>query len=370
MATGREAWLGRRVLVTGHTGFKGAWLSSWLRLLGAEVHGLSLAPATSPSMFQAIGGNLDVGIGDIRDSDVLVDALRRARPEVVFHLAAQPLVRIGYAEPVETFDVNVMGTVRLLDAVRRTAPTTVRAIVVVTTDKVYAEHDGGPPYAEHARLGGPDPYSASKGCAELAVAAYRESFLAGAGVRIAAVRAGNVIGGGDWSQDRLLPDLVRAWTQGTGVVLRYPAATRPWQHVLDPLHGYLLTAEALLRERPLEVPAVNFGPPPEACITVAELAAEFAERLPGPVRVDIADSGHPREAALLTLSSALARERLGWSPLVPLDTALDWTAEWYVAHRNAADMTAVTASQLARFSAAAGRELPGVQPVGVAGGPS
>jgi CDP-glucose 4,6-dehydratase len=346
-------WRGRRVLLTGATGFKGAWLALWLERLGADVTGLSLAPASSPHLFGMLGGfpaQRHVML-DIRDRTALLAAVRAAQPEVIIHMAAQALVRASYRDPAATYATNVMGTAHVMEAVRDTP--SVRAAVIVTTDKVYENHGEGRPFREADRLGGHDPYSNSKACAELVVQAFRDSYLQDkAAVRVATARAGNVIGGGDWSEDRLVPDFVRAITAGSQVELRYPTAIRPWQHVLEPLMGYLMLAERLAGSD--KVPeALNFGPDAEGFVTVAEIVGHLSAALgrspsegpgwrPQP-------GAHPPEAPVLTLATYLAKESLGWRPRLPVKDTLDWTASWYKAWLDGADMRSVTLAQIARY---------------------
>lgn len=345
-------WCGRRVLVTGHTGFKGGWLSLWLRRLGAEVTGFALEPPDGPSLFAAaeVADDLRSVIGDLRDAPAIAAAVAEARPEVIFHLAAQPLVRAGYSDPAGTYATNVMGTVHLLEAIRSTHG--VRAVVVATTDKCYENREWIWPYRENDRLGGRDPYSSSKACAELVVVAYRESFLAAGGVRIATVRAGNVIGGGDWAEDRLIPDLMRASRAGDVVAIRAPRAIRPWQHVLDPLAGYLgLAARLAADDGDRFAAAWNFGPPAEDARTVGWVVEQLAKRWDG-ISWRYDDAGdHPHEAQLLKLDSTQAIARLGWRPRVPLGTALDWVADWYRADAGGADIRSLTLTQIARYEA-------------------
>ena len=343
------AWDGRRVLLTGHTGFKGAWLTAWLRALGAEVTGLSLPPDTDPSLWELIGSRMriqEIG-GDVRDAECVARAFDAARPEVVLHLAAQSLVRRGYRQPADTFGVNVMGTVNVLDAALRSP--TVKAVLVVTSDKVYANKGDGGPFDETAPLSGKDPYSASKACTEIVVEAYRESYFAAAGIALATARAGNVIGGGDWAPDRVVPDTVRMLWAGQPVALRYPDATRPWQHVLDPLHGYLLLADRIARN-PAGVPAaLNFGPSLSSCIPVRDVVERLTKCWGGEPGWYHDSTATVREQGALALSSDLAAEVLGWRPVLELDEALTWTAEWYDAHRRGADMVTVTSDQIDRF---------------------
>jgi CDP-glucose 4,6-dehydratase len=347
-------WRGRRVLVTGHTGFKGSWLCAWLQLLGARVHGYALPPE-SPSHCHAAGveGGMTSVHGDLRDAAALTAAVAAARPEVVFHLAAQPLVRRGYREPAETWEVNVMGTVRLLETLRRSPG--VRAVVVVTSDKCYRNREWDRGYRESDALGGDDPYSASKAAAELAAGCWRASFFAAGGAAIATARAGNVIGGGDWAEDRIVPDLARAFAAGVPAVIRSPASLRPWQHVLDPLHGYLRLAMRLCDEPAAAARAWNFGPAADDAVPVLELACGFARAFERPalLRVEVPLAA-PHETRTLRLDAGQARARLGWAPLLPLAEAVRWTAEWYAAWiRDPASAGEVTAAQLRAFGALA-----------------
>ena len=349
-------WAGRRVLVTGHTGFKGSWLVLWLRELGAEVIGLADGTPTSPSLFdlaRAGEGIADVR-ADVRDPDAVASAFAEHRPEVVLHLAAQPIVRRSFREPREAFEINTMGTVNVLDAVRATPG--VEAVVCITSDKCYDNAPGRPPrpFVEDDPMGGHDPYSSSKGCAELVVHAYRHSYFDGAeGPRIASARAGNVIGGGDWAADRLIPDLMRAAAADEVIPVRNPDAVRPWQHVLNPLSGYLVLAQAVAGD-PEAQGGWNFGPAPEEAEPVRWIADRIGERWPRPLRWAFDPGPHPAEAGFLALDSSKARDRLGWSPAWDLPVALDAVVAWHVALEEGADMREVTLGQIRDFAAAAG----------------
>jgi CDP-glucose 4,6-dehydratase len=325
-----EAYRGRRVLVTGHTGFKGSWLSYWLTQLGAEVTGYALEPPTEPSLFDALGLDQLVShvVADIRDAECLERELVKAAPDVVLHLAAQPIVRESYARPVETFATNVMGTVNVLQAARACAA--VQAVVVVTTDKCYRNTEDGRPFVEDDPLGGRDPYSASKGCAELVTAAYAASFFAERDVAVASARAGNVIGGGDWAADRIVPDCVRALEAGRAIDVRNPSAVRPWQHVLEPLAGYLQLATRMLDGGGAFAGAWNFGPAPEDALTVQWVVDRFLEEWGrGSWETAQAATPQPHEAHLLTLDSSKAVARLGWAPRWDAGEAVRRTAAWY-----------------------------------------
>jgi CDP-glucose 4,6-dehydratase len=345
-------WRDRRVLVTGHTGFKGAWLSLWLQLLGAQVVGVSLEALPSvPSLYELarVAEGMAGGVAcDIRDPLALAGAVGDACPEVVFHLAAQPFVRRSFLAPRETYEVNVMGTFNLLEAVR--ACPDVRACVVVTSDKCYENHQSPQPYREQDPLGGHDPYSSSKAAAEIVTSAYRRSFFSDpAGPRIATARAGNVIGGGDWGEDRLVPDLVRAAIAHRNLRLRNPAAIRPWQHVLSPLSGYLLLAQSLLASED-HARAWNFGPEPTDARTVEWVVRLVSDLWPGGVSWAFDDGPHPHEAHLLTLDSSRAHERLGWRPALGLEDALAATVAWYRAWQDGQDMRELTLRQVTAFA--------------------
>ncbi len=335
-------WRGRRVLVTGHTGFKGAWLCLWLQALGAEVSGFSDGVPTEPSLYglARVGKGMARSTdGDVRDAAAVHAAVRRARPQLLVHLAAQSLVRRGLREPALTYDVNVLGTARVLDAANEAG---VPATIVVTSDKCYANDERGRPFGEDDPLGGRDPYSSSKAAQELVAAAYRESL----GLRVATARAGNVIGGGDWAPDRLVADVMRAALAGAPVVLRNPDAVRPWQHVLNPLSGYLRLAERLEQDAGT-ARAWNFGPAEEATRSAGWLAGALAERWPGGLELRVAPDGGGPEARTLALDSGLARERLGWRPPVDLAIGLDLTVAWYEALRRGEDVRRLSLTQIA-----------------------
>ena len=342
-----QFWRGRRVLLTGHTGFKGAWMSLWLESLGAEVTGYALAPAGEPNLWHILGARAARSvIADIRDAQRVAQAVALADPEIVIHMAAQALVRESYRDPLGTYATNVMGTASLLQACR--ALRHLECVVVVTSDKVYENLGEGRCFAEGDRLGGHDPYSNSKACAELVTSSFRDSFFAD-GPPLATARAGNVIGGGDWSEDRLVPDCVRALQSGQAVTLRYPDAVRPWQHVLEPVSGYLALAQALVTAPQRTPRAVNFGPDPASFCTVGEVVEAFGARFggrPGWVRDP---SPQPAEAQALTLSSALAAQMLGWRPTLDIRHSLSWTADWYSAYSAGENMRKFSEAQIAQY---------------------
>jgi CDP-glucose 4,6-dehydratase len=347
-------WQGRRVLVTGHTGFKGSWLCLWLQKMGAVVHGYSLAPPTTPSLFAVaqVGAGMSGDIADVRDLASLTTALAAFRPEIVLHLAAQALVRLSYEQSAETFATNVMGTVNLLEAVRRCD--SVQATVIVTSDKCYHNREVNHAYGEGDPMGGHDPYSASKGCAELVAAAYGRSFFAVAEHgHLASARAGNVIGGGDWARDRLLPDLMQSLAKGDVPVIRSPRAVRPWQHVLEPLAGYLVLAQALAEGRLARWgEGWNFGPDPVDERRVGEVADTVCRLWGDGARVEIRENPDaPHEASLLTLNSTKARQQLGWAPRWSLNQALEQTVRWYQSYGGGAEMRAVCLDQIADYAA-------------------
>jgi len=357
-----QAYQGKRVLLTGHTGFKGAWLAEWLLGLGAKVTGLALPPATEPALFDQLGlaGRLDHRIGDIRDLATVRAVVAECQPDYVFHLAAQALVRLSYEQPVETYATNVMGTAHVLEALRLAKkPCTV---IAITTDKCYENREWVHSYREEDPMGGYDPYSSSKGAAELVINAYRRSFFsAGAGgpdIRLASVRAGNVIGGGDWAADRIVPDAVRALETGKPIPVRNPAFTRPWQHVLEPLGGYLLLGAKLeaarasgdAKEIAKYASAFNFGPEPSANRTVRELVEEVLKHWPGRWE-QVAQEKHLPEAPLLSLDIAKAREVLGWQPRWDFAHTVKETVMWYRAAAGAQDALAPTQMQISTYCA-------------------
>jgi CDP-glucose 4,6-dehydratase len=342
-------WHGRRVLVTGHTGFKGAWLSLWLQSMGAELTGLANGVPTEPSLFELarVGQEMESVAADVRDRAGVGKAIEQSRPEVVIHMAAQSLVRRSFAAPQETYATNVMGTVNVLDAVRVEGAGVVRAVVNVTSDKCYENREWEWGYRENEPMGGHDPYSSSKGCAELVAAAFGRSFFADpAGTRLASARAGNVIGGGDWGEDRLVPDVMSAALAGEQAPIRNPNSIRPWQHVLSPLSGYLVLTEALW-DSPETEPAWNFGPDEDDARPVGWLVEQIAALWPGELAWTIDDGPHPHEARYLKLDSSLARSRLGWQPLIELQETLASIVDWYRALSDGDDMRAVTLGQIA-----------------------
>lgn len=350
-----EFWRGKRVFVTGHTGFKGSWLVQWLHQLGAVCRGYALAPETTPAMFDVIGAAdlCEHIVGDIRDRAAMEAAVKEFQPDIVIHMAAQPLVRRSYRQPVETFDVNVMGTVNLLEACRPVE--SVGSIVIVTTDKCYANNEWDYGYRENDPMGGKDPYSASKACSEIVTHAYRQSFFSDNSViaRITPVssgRAGNVFGGGDYSEDRLIPDAIRAFTTSQPVEIRAPHAVRPWQHCLEPLSGYLQLARACFEHGADYAKAYNFGPAPDQLLTVGEIVDALV-----PLWGDGAEwrhtpgEAHLKEAKLLLLDPGLAQRELAWAPTIDFPKALAATADWYRAAHEGADvdaMRALTAKQI------------------------
>ena len=351
-------WRGKRVFVTGHTGFKGSWLSLWLQQVGAQVTGYALQPPTHPSLFevaQVAQGMISI-IGDIRDGAMLTNAMRQAAPDIVIHMAAQPLVRRSYVDPVETYSTNVMGSIHLLEAVRQTP--SVRAVVNVTTDKCYENKEWAWGYRENEPMGGFDPYSSSKGCAELVTAAYRNSFFNSAKhsehqVALATARAGNVIGGGDWAEDRLIPDILRAIQAGQPVNIRNPHATRPWQHVLESLSGYLALAEKLSSEAGQQyAESWNFGPRDEDARPVQWIVEQLTQQWGDGAAWHLDGGTHPHEAHYLKLDCSKARALLGWSPRWHLSQALQAIIAWHKAHHRSQDMRALCLQQINDYSTA------------------
>ena len=353
VVSGPFAWTGRRVFLTGHTGFKGGWLAIWLKHLGAHVRGYALDPSSSPNFFGAThtaAGMEDIR-GDLSDLPRLAESVRSFAPEIVFHLAAQPLVREGYAHPLDTYQTNVMGTVHVLEAVRQTP--SVRAVVCVTTDKVYENREDGIAFREDDPLGGYDPYSSSKAAAELVAAAYRQSFFSSSGGQclLATARAGNVIGGGDWSADRLLPDLLHGFERGEMVPIRRPESVRPWQHVVEPLSGYLRLGEKLLQSDGRCARAYNFGPAAEDAWPVRRIVEQVARLWGNGARWTMDAASGVHEAHTLMLDASRAEADLGWRPRLRLETALEWLVQWHRGHMRGEDMREATLQQIADFQA-------------------
>jgi CDP-glucose 4,6-dehydratase len=348
-------WQGKTVFLTGHTGFKGGWLALWLASMGAKVTGFSLSPNTTPNLFtsaQIENGLVRSQIADLRDAQVVLLAIKAAKPEIVIHMAAQPLVRYSYDHPLDTYATNVMGTAHVLDAVRQTSG--VRSVVVVTTDKCYENREWVWAYRENEAMGGYDPYSSSKGCAELVSAAYRQSFFPPKryddhGVALATARAGNVIGGGDWSVDRLIPDAIRAFEANQPLVIRNPLATRPWQHVIEPLSGYLVLAQALYEHGPRFNGAWNFGPKPDDARTVQAVINAFVACWPTPAQWLQDSHEQPHEAQSLQLDCAKAQHELLWRPRWNLEESLLRIRDWHLAFARGADLGVFSLAQIAAY---------------------
>jgi CDP-glucose 4,6-dehydratase len=350
-------WKDKRVFITGHTGFKGSWLSLWLQHWGAHVTGYSKSAPTSPSMFEAasVKDNMQSITGDVTDFECLNKAVVEAKPDIIFHMAAQPLVRYSYANPLETFNTNVMGTANLLEAVRNAE--SVKVVVNITSDKCYenkekAIHNLYIAFDENAPMGGHDPYSSSKGCAELVTAAFRQSYFQKneKGPFVASARAGNVIGGGDWATDRLIPDLIRSTITGNSLVIRNPFAIRPWQHVLDSLHGYLCLAEALWSEGHSYSEGWNFGPDASNLITVENVIEIARSKWPYPLEVSYDKTPQPHESKVLLLDSTKAAARLQWKPKLPVNEALTWAMDWYTNYnKNEIDVREYSVQQIIHF---------------------
>jgi CDP-glucose 4,6-dehydratase len=349
-----EFWRGKRVLMTGHTGFKGSWLSLWLQQLGADLTGYALAPPTNPNLFEvaSVDASMRSVIADIRDPAALTKAMQEAKPDIVIHMAAQPLVRYSYQAPVETYATNVMGTVHLLEAVRQTP--SVRAVVNVTSDKCYENKEWPWGYRENEPMGGYDPYSNSKGCAELVTAAYRNSFFNPEkhhqhGVAIGTGRAGNVIGGGDWAADRLIPDILRAIEADQAVNIRSPHAIRPWQHVLEPLSGYLALAEKLFTDGPAFAEGWNFGPADEDAKPVQWIVKQLTTQWGDGAQWQLDNNPQPHEAHFLKLDCSKAKARLNWQPRWPLSTTLATIVTWHKAWLDGGDMQSITLNQITQY---------------------
>ncbi len=347
-----DFWSGKSVLLTGHTGFKGAWCGLLLSHMGARVHGLALDPETEPSMHRLLGtGHLASHLTiDIGDELATASAVRAIQPQIVIHMAAQALVRRSYRDPVGTMRTNVMGTVHLLNALR--ASPNLQGVLVVTSDKVYDNADEGLRFAEHHKLGGTDPYSASKAAAEIVTASMAKCFFDDLGVPVVTARAGNVIGGGDWSEDRLIPDIWRAMKNNKPVELRYPNSTRPWQHVLEPLGGYMTFVERVCTSDARKLPhALNFGPREERLATVAEIAAAISKALDSPAGWRPAEGRHPPEKSMLAIDARLAAETIGWQPVLSANETIQWTVDWYKAHAlDPESVRAVTLGQINTYS--------------------
>ena len=348
LAMNREFWRGKRVLLTGHTGFKGGWLALWLQRMDAHVTGIALPPNTIPSLFElaCVAEGMDSHFCDIRDGSALGQIVQRVRPEIVLHLAAQPLVRASYRDPLTTFASNIMGTAHLLDALRELD--SVRVAIMVTTDKVYRNNEWPYPYREDDSLGGHDPYSASKAASEIVIASYRDAFLAKQGVAIASARAGNVIGGGDWSEDRLIPDAMRAWQSGQPLEIRRPQAIRPWQHVLEPLAGYLSLAQKLWQQPEL-AGAYNFGPPTDTVATVRQIVELARATYPDGEVIYGEGTEGPHEAGWLALETAKARVLLGVTPKWAVSEMVSRTVTWYKAQRAGADARGLCEAEIAAY---------------------
>src|SRR5512139_2839821 len=345
-----DFWRAKRVLLTGHTGFKGSWLSLWLQSLGADVHGLALEPPTTPDLFTEarVGEGMASTIGDIRDYETVRAVMAAFKPEIVIHMAAQPLVRLSYSEPVATYATNVMGTVHVLEAARNAG--SVRAIVNVTTDKCYENKEWVWGYREDEPMGGHDPYSNSKGCSELVTSAYRRSFFQSKGIALASARAGNVIGGGDWAVDRLVPDILRAFEKGQPVTIRNPHATRPWQHVLEPLSGYLLLAQNLYGQSGQRyAEGWNFGPHDEDARPVQWIVEHMVDNWGNGASWQLDGGEHPHEANYLKLDISKAKARLGWTPSWDLATALEKITSWHHAWLAGRDVQQLCQQQIAEY---------------------
>ena len=341
-------WNGKRVFLTGHTGFKGSWLSLWLHSLGTTVKGYSLEPTTSPSLFKEanVEGVIFSQIGDIRDQDILHESMTSFNPDILIHMAAQPLVRYSYDEPIETYDVNVIGTAKVLEVARSCA--NLKAIINITTDKCYENDNRSQGYKESDPMGGHDPYSSSKGCAELVASSYRRSFLKDQGIGLASVRAGNVIGGGDWADDRLIPDILRSFEKSKPVVIRNPKATRPWQHVLEPLSGYLILAQKLYEDQKEYAVGWNFGPNEQDVKPVDWILDKMISKWPNS-SWELDASSNPHEAGFLKLDISKAKSQLGWQPVWELSRTLDKIIAWHRSWLSQEDMQAASLAEIEEY---------------------
>jgi CDP-glucose 4,6-dehydratase len=344
-----EFWQGKRVFLTGHSGFKGSWLSMWLFSLGAEVKGYSLNPPTSPSLFNEakIDSIIESCVGDIRDQDTLYKSMVSFNPDILIHMAAQSLVRYSYDEPIETYEVNVIGTAKVLEVARSCS--NLKAIVNITTDKCYENDDRAAGYKENDSMGGYDPYSSSKGCAELVTSSYRRSFLQDQGIGLASVRAGNVIGGGDWADDRLIPDILKSFENGNSVIVRNPQATRPWQHVLEPLSGYLVLAQKLYQNPKEYAEGWNFGPNEQDVKPVEWILDKMISKWPNS-SWELDKNSSPHEAGFLKLDISKAKSKLGWSPLWGLSDTLEKIVNWHQAWLNKEDMQVVCLAEIKEYT--------------------
>lgn len=344
-----DFWHGKRVLLTGHTGFKGSWLSLWLQSMGAVVRGISLKPPTNPALFEVarVAEGMDHQVADIRDYKKVKVLVASFKPEILVHMAAQPLVRLSYLEPIDTYATNVMGTVHMLEAARHAG--SLRAIVNITTDKCYDNKEWAWGYREDEPMGGHDPYSSSKGCVELLSSAYRQSFLKNAGIAMATARAGNVIGGGDWALDRLVPDILKALEQQQPVQIRNPHAVRPWQHVLEPLSGYLMLAESLFENGQKDAEGWNFGPRDEDAKPVQWIVEHLCQTWGGSANWTVQPGDHPHEAHFLKLDISKARQRLHWAPRWSLQTALGQITQWHQAWLAGQDMRDICLQQIKNY---------------------
>jgi len=343
-------WCGRRVLITGHTGFKGSWLSLWLKMLNAQVYGYSTKPPTTPSLYKE--ANIDEIIddsyeGDIRDLSKFKEFVDAVNPEVVFHLAAQSLVRESYAAPIETLSTNIIGSANILEACKNTP--SIKSIIIVTTDKCYENLDWVWPYRESDKLGGHDPYSASKACAELVSASYKKSFY-NDGI-VATARAGNVIGGGDWAKDRLIPDIIKSHLAGLVTTIRNPNSIRPWQHVLEPLCGYLVLAQRISLDGKEYAQAWNFGPNNDALIPVSKIIEHIQKNINCKIDIELpaTDMHQVHEASTLALDSSLAANKLNWHPTLSITQAISWTTQWYLSHHNKMSALSISEQQINAF---------------------